>query len=1073
MLSVFTFILASAQARTVTGHVIYEADGEPLIGATVVGVGEPSSHGTATDYDGNFTIKVSPSCTMLKVSYVGMHTAMVEIPPSNQVEVKLSSSQTNLDEVMVVAYGTAKKSSFTGSATVIDASAIEQTQANNALNALTGKVSGVQINNKTGEPGASNPEIRIRGISSINASNSPLVVLDGTPYSGDVNSINPADIESMTILKDAASNALYGARGANGVILITTKKGTKGEARVTFDASWGGNSKSTSDYETINDYAGYYETFARAYYNYAVANNNPDPLGFVNRNVLSGAGLGGYNIYSLPEGQNLFVDGVKINPNATLGNKIVNEATGQEYLLIPDDWKKAAYKNSFRQDYNFSVSQAGDKSNFYASFGYLDNDGIVDQTYYKRLTGRLSADIMAKSWLKIGGNVSYTHSKGANMNSLEAGKDNSTGNIFAITNQIAPIYPLYMRDGAGNLIYDKYGMALYDYGGAVAGHPTYSDGIARPILGGSNAVQQQKLDTSEYTTNSVVGNGFIEVRFLKDFKFTSNNSFSYRNERWKSMVNPYYGQYAYMNGMLDIESDGYLDYQYQQLLNWNHDFGLHSVGVLLGHENYWQKSDVLYGGASNSIIPLFGELSGYVTQNGKPGSYQVDYNTEGWFGRVNYEYDNRYFASASFRRDGSSRFHPSHRWGNFWSVGGAWLMSNEKFMEPYEWVNELKLKLSYGEQGNDGIGDFRYINTYQIVNSNGTPSVQPYVLGNEDITWEKGGNLNYGVEFGLFNNRLSGQIEGFWRKTSDMLFSFPLPPSYGYTSYYANIGDMTNTGFELDLNGTIVDTRDITWTVNANLTYYKNKITRLPDERKTMKIINMDNNQEVGGFSSTNYFYGEGLPIYSYYMKSYAGVDEKGHALYWADVEQEDGTTQRKAVEYNKADYYVCGNALPKAYGGFGTKLQVYGFDFSVDFTYQLGGKVYDTDYKTLMTAPGSHHLGYAIHEDALNSWSADNKNSDLPRWTYNEGDEGNSSDRWLVSASCLTLQNLNCGYSLPGSVTRKIGIERIRLYLNCDNIYTWSKRKGLDPRQSITGETTNAYYAPMRTISGGINVTF
>lgn len=284
---------------------------------------------------------------------------------------------------------------------------------------------------------------------------------------------------------------------------------------------------------------------------------------------------------------------------------------------------------------------------------------------------------------------------------------------------------------------------------------------------------------------------------------------------------------------------------------------------------------------------------------------------------------------------------------------------------------------------------------------------------------------------------------------------------------------MTNTGFEIDLTGTLFDTRDVTWTVSANLTYYKNKITMLPDERKTMKVLDIENGKEVGGFSSGNYFYGEGLPIYSYHLKSYAGVDENGKALYWADVKKEDGTTERQRVDYNNADYYVCGNALPKAYGGFGTRLDFYGFDFSVDFTYQLGGKVYDGNYQTLMTAPGQNHRGYAIHQDALDSWTAENQNGALPRWNYNEGNEGNTSDRWLVSASCLTLQNLNFGYSLPGTITRKIGIERVRLYLNCDNLYTWSKRKGLDPRQSITGESTNAYYAPMRTVSGGINVTF
>ncbi|MDE6248237.1 MAG: TonB-dependent receptor [Paramuribaculum sp.] len=1065
MLALFAVVVASAQTRTVTGQVIFENDGEPLIGATVVPVGMAGNVGTATDLDGNFTLKVANDCHQLKVSYVGMTTATVDIT-GQPLLIKLHSSQTQLDEVMVVAYGTAKRSAFTGSATVIDASAIEQTQANNALNALTGKVSGVQINNQTGEPGASNPTIRIRGVSSVNASNSPLIVLDGTPYSGDVNNINPNDIESMTILKDAASNALYGARGANGVILITTKKGAKGEARVTLDASWGSNSKATSDYETIDDPRAYMEAFGRAYYNYAINNGQApaDALAFVNRNVVNQ--LGGYSVFSYPEGENLFVDGSRLNPNATLGSIYTNPYTGEQLYLTPDNWRDAAYKHGLRQDYNLSVSKSDDKYNFFASFGYLSNEGIVDNTNYKRITGRLSADIMAKSWLKIGGNVSYTNASGSNMGEQDAGSTTSSGNIFAITNQIAPIYPLYIRNAQGQIMTDPAnGLRLYDYG----------DGEwygVRPILSSSNAVQQQQLDSNDYRTNSVNGNGFFEVRFLRDFKFTSNNAFSYTNTRSKSYVNPYYGQYADMRGQLYVESAGTLDYQFQQLLNWSHDFGLHSVAVLLGHENYWKKYDYLTGNRSNSLLPLAPEMAGYVIV-GSTTSYTTDYNTEGWFGRVNYNYDNRYFGSASFRRDGSSRFDPSHRWGNFWSIGAAWLISSEKFMEPYEWVNNLKLKFSYGEQGNDGIPDFLYRDTYEVINSDGVASVKPYRKGNADITWEKGGNLNAGVEFGLFNNRLSGQIEGFWRKTSDMLFSFPMPPSMGYTSYYDNIGDMVNKGFEIELNGTVINTRDLTWSINANLTWYKNRITRLAEENKTLKRPELKNGKMHPGFSSGNYFIGENQSIYTYHMKAYAGTDDEGHALYYYQDTDENGNTVRKTTtSFSGADYYLCGTALPSVYGGFGTKLQWREFDFSVDFTYQLGGKVLDTDYMTLMTAPSSGHRGYAIHKDALDSWTAE-RPTDIPVWQYMEGYNDGVSDRWLTSASCLTLQNLNFGYSLPGNITRKIGIERVRFYLNCDNLATWSKRKGLDPRQSINGETTNAFYAPIRTVSGGINVTF
>ena len=1049
--ALITTITVMAQNQTVSGTVT-SADGEPLAGATVMGVG--TTIGTATDVDGNFTLSLPAKVKKLHVSYVGMNSRDVDITPGKMTIVLDGTNM--LDEVISVAYGTAKRSAFTGSASVLDASEIEQVQVTNPVDALKGKVSGVQINSASGAPGNSSPTVLIRGISSINAGNSPLIVLDGTPYDGGLDNISTQDIESMTVLKDAASNALYGARGANGVILITTKKGKQGNARVTLDAKWGQNSRAISDYDVISSPAQYYEVFGRALGNYAARVGGYDDaraLSFANANLI---GLLGYNVYSIPQGENMLVDGYKLNPNAVLGNTYT-AADGSEYLLLPDDWSDAIYKNSLRQEYNLSVSQGTDKGSFYASASYLNNEGITINSGYERFTGRLAADLQAKKWLKVGANMSYTHYE-SKFNG-DDGSSSSSGNIFAVNNVLAPIYPLYVRDAQGNIMKDSNGNTMYDYGdGMNLGLPS------RPVFSQANPLSQNILDVSKYTGNAMTASGYAEIRFLRDFKFTTNNSVNLYEQRQTAVTNPFYGQYAESNGIVSKYSTRRIDYTYQQLLNWARQFGDHNINVLLGHENYWNKYSYLYASRSNMLLPGNEELDGAII-DGSSSSYETDYNNEGWFGRVNYDYDSKYFGSVSLRRDASSRFDPDHRWGTFWSASAAWIISKEAFFQA-PWVDMLKLKVSYGEQGNDNIGNFRYINTYTIVNAGGHPAAIPNTLGNKNITWEKGGNLNYGVDFSLFNERLTGTIEGFYRKTSDMLFSFPLPPSYGYTSYYDNVGDMVNKGFEIDLHGDIIRTRDITWSANLNLTWYKNKITRLPEERKTMTVDGVD------GYSSGSYFYGEGEPLYTYRIKKFAGVNkENGNSMWYY---KDKNTGELKTTEtYSQGDFFLCGTALPDVYGGFGTSVNAFGFDFSIDFNYQLGGQVYDGTYAGLMSSPYQQSRGRSFHKDLLNAWTPENNNSNIPYMMYSDQYVTSTSDRFLTSASYLALQNINFGYTIPSKLTKKMEVERIRLYLSCDNVALWSKRKGLDPRQSITGSVTNAYYAPIRTISGGINVTF
>ena len=1061
-------LCASAQTRTVKGVVVYAGDQEPLPGATILPVG--GGNGVATDIDGNFTLEVPAKVTKLNVSYVGMVTKQVTIT-SGEMRIELTNSENNLDEVMVVAYGTAKKSTYTGSAAVVKSEDINKIQSSNATNALNGRVSGVQLNNASGQPGATSPTIRIRGISSISAGNAPLYIVDGAPYDGDINNISSQDIESMTVLKDAASTALYGARGANGVIVITTKKGKQGEAKVSLDAKWGANTRATQDYNFITSPAQYYEAYYGALKNYYLGNGMTDVAAHAqaNASMIYGDGTGlGYNVYNVPEGQYLIGVNGKLNPNATLGN-VVNG-----YYLTPDNWLDEAYKNSLRQEYNLAINGGTDRSSFYASLSYLDNEGITANSDYQRFTGRMKADYQVKNWLKVGGNFSYSR---FDANSLgEDGSSNSSGNVFAYATQMAPIYPLYVRDAQGNIMKDDNGFAIYDFGSKD------NAGLSRPFLSGANPYATNQLDTDNYEGNAFTAQGFFEVKFLKDFKFTWNSGVTIDETRSTSFTNPYYGQYATSNGISTISHSRSTAQNHQQLLTWGRQFGKSNVDVMVGHEYYAYNYKYLYGSKSNFFDPNNTELAGGIIESGT-NSYQSDYNTEGFFGRVQYDFDGRYFASASFRRDASSRFHPDNRWGNFWSAGAAWNIAKEDFFTA-EWVDLLKYKLSYGSQGNDNITNYLYTNTYEIVNSGGNPSAVPYRMGNKDITWETQGNFNTGIDFGFWNGRFSGTLEYFYRKTTDMLFSFPLSPSMGYTSYAANVGDMRNQGVELELQGTPIATRDFSWDLRLNLTHYKNKITYLPEERKTMECSGVE------GYSSGSYYYGEGISLYTFRMRQYAGVNENGESMWYYDAEEprvdaagqpvmgEDGKqvmdkVRKTTTQYDDADYYLCGTALPDLYGGFGTTLNFKGFDLSVDFGYQIGGQVYDGDYAGMMSSPTASSKGTNFHADIFKSWSTANPNSNIPRFQFGDSYSTATSDRFLTDASYLSLNNINFGYTLPLAVTRKAGMDKVRIYFAADNIWVWSKRQGLDPRQSITGSVTNSYYAPIRTLSGGLSVTF
>ena len=1051
-------------SKTLGGSVIDES-GEPVIGAQVTVKG--SKTGAVTDVDGNFSLPatIKPG-TELVINYLGMESQTVKAAPG--MKVSLRSQDRQLDEVIVVAYGEQKKSSFTGSAGVVDSKSLEKRQVNNVMDALQGNVSGLQSFQRSGSPDAT-PEFRIRGFSSLNAGNDPLIVLDGVPYDGLWSSINPADVASVSVLKDAASNALYGARGANGVIIVTTKKGTQGKATITLDAKLGWSSRSSQRYETIDDPAQYIETYYGSLYRANIANGQTPYKAHANANATlykpSGEGGLGYLPYSVPDGQYLIGDNGKLNPNATLGNRIYNN--GHVYTIMPDDWLDETYRTALRQEYNLSINGGNQQAQFYGSLGYLKNDGIVIGSDYERYTARMKATYQANKWLKVGGNINFAHSNTNNANEDDPTVTSAANNIFYQTAFMAPIYPVYLRDGEGNILYNEYG-AVGDYGdGMYLGAK-----LVRPYLSQCNGIIDAALNTNNTVSNTFTLNGFADINIWDGLSATVTGSVYNSSNRMTKTTNPYYG-YGYMsypNGYVYKYDYNYYSVNFQQLLKYAKSFGKHNVSLLAGHESYKHTYDYMTGDRKN-MFSYFGnqELNGATTMLNN-SSYQSNYNTEGWLFRGLYDYDGKYFGQLSYRRDASSRFHPKHRWGNFYSFGGAWIITKESWMKDIAWLNELKLKASFGQNGNDNIGDFLYTDTYKINKGEGNEiGLTLKDIGNENITWETVTNVNAGIEFAVLGSRLRGSIDYFYRKTTDMLCTVKVPLSQGYAGYSSNIGDMANKGVEIELEGDPIHTKDIKWTIGANLTAYKNKILKLNDDNKYNTL------DGHAGYTSGSYYYGEGLPIYTWRLKKYAGVSDEGLSMWYIHDANGNLTTTTNPTDITKdEDYFDCGTVLPDFYGGFNTSVSAYGFDFNLSFAYSVGGKAMDWGYQSLMSNPTAGATGMAFHKDLLKAWTETNTQTNVPRLQYGDEYSAATSDRFLTDASWLSLQNISLGYTFPKKWISPLGLSNVRLYVSGENLAYWSKRKGFDPRVTYDGsESSNVNYAPARTFTAGLSVQF
>ena len=1035
--------LATAQTQTVTGVVISEEDGQPVIGASVLV--KDTQLGTITGIDGDFKLtNVPSSAKTIVISYIGMQT--VEVAIKENIKVYMKSDSEMLDEVMVVAYGTAKKSAFTGSASVVKGEELEKRQVSNLTNALSGTVSGVQTTSSNGQPGTS-ATVRIRGIGSMYASNTPLYVVDGMPFEGDISSINTQDIESMTVLKDAAAAALYGARGANGVILVTTKKGKTGEATITAEARWGVNSRMIKNYDVLERPDTYMENLYTAlyngyYYNSGYTAENAHQT--ANSKLVSSLG---YQIYTVPTDQYLIGRNGRLNPNATLG---YNDG---DFYYTPDNWADNSFSNEMRQEYNISARGGTEKMNYYISAGYLTDNGVIANSGFDRISTRLNVDYQLKEWLKVGSNVGYTNSTSRYPG--EQTNSSSSMNAFYIANMIAPIYPMFVRDATGTIMRDpNTNRPVYDYGDG------YSTNFSRNFMSISNPASDLAYNTTEYLMDILDAKWFANVDIFDGLTFKATLGLHIDNTRYHDVGNKYYGQSANYGGSVQQQSSRSYVLEQQYLLNYKKEFGKHNIDALVGYESMEYNSESVYALGYNMYSDKNWTVSNVIDKINGSGSF-AEIARIGLLSRVSYDFDTKYYVSASYRRDASSRFHPDNRWGDFFSFSAAWDIAKEGFMSDAEWVNMLKVKASYGEQGNDGIGNnYAYLDQYQVTGAEGVFADGTLTYkGNKDITWETSKAFNAGVDFSLFQGKLGGTVEYFSRQTSDMLYYKPMAPSNGYTEFPMNIGSMRNSGWEIELNYTPVETNDVKWTINANATFLKNEIIELHPDLK-------------GEMISGSQVYREGESIYQFYMVEYAGVDPKtGLAQYWAKEGDEEFKTDDWSKAYN-TNRKGTGDIMADVYGGIGTTVEFYGFDFSVQCAYQFGGKMYDNGYASLMHGGTSSDAGQNWHKDILNAWSPENTNTNIPRLDAIDSYTNSLSTRFITSSDYFSINNITLGYTLPKRWTNALGVESLRLYGAADNVALFSARQGFDPRMGYTA-ATSASYSALRTISGGVKLTF
>ena len=1047
-------VSAQNKAITVSGKVT-DKTGQPVISAGVFIKG--TTVGTVTDFDGNYTLPNVPSDAVLTASNLGYTTAEQAVNGKSVVDFVLQDESVILDDVIVVAYGTAKKESFTGSASVVKGDELSKRPVGNLTKSFEGAVAGVQVTSGGGQPGEG-ASIMVRGAGSVNASSSPLYVVDGVPYDGAISAINPADIETMTVLKDASAGALYGARGANGVIVITTKKGNADRVNVSYKGNFGVASRALKRYDLVG-MSDYVELTYEALRNSAQYGTGMD---FEAASVYAADNLG------------QTIGGLKnpeyYNPYKNYSwSDLIDKGTGKiredAVAAWNENWMdEISNEKAFRTEHVLSVSGGSEKTTYLYSLGYYKENGTLQNTDFDRFTGRISGDVQATDWFKTGMSVSLAHS----LADFQDASGSETSNVWYTAQFMAPVYPVYLKDMQGNDVLDAAGNRQYEYG------DEKDNGYANRVTAqGFNSKAELFNNKAYYKRNSVSARTFLKFgtvnkdALLYGLNLDVNLGVDFTDYGRTTTNDKYHGNAASQGGTVSKYNTRTMSYTLNELLTYRRKFSEHSIDLLAGHEYYRYNYNYQLGSKSG-IVDGIDELGSAVTTLTNT-SYSNDYAIESVLARVNYGYRDRYYFDASWRTDGSSRFHKSNQWGNFWSVGASWRISEEDFMKSTsDWLNNLTLKASYGVQGNDNLGSY-YVwqGRFSYGWSNGTrPGSTASSIENKLVTWEKNGNLNTGLEASMFGGRLTSTIEYYSRKTRDMLLSNPLAISSGFSGYDDNVGSMVNRGVEASLRGVIFDRQDFHWDASLMLSMNRNKVTALTSS------------QDVINYGSV--VIEKNKPIYTFYMSKSAGVSPStGHQLYYAYYRY--AVDKSGSVVTEKCDEYVTDNvalaSLSKYY--FGSRQALFSgsfssnftflknFDFSFLTTFSVGGKIYDSLYGGAMNVT---YAGNNWHRNVLRRWQQPGDITDVP--LVEIGGSRVSTGEELIDASYFAIKNITFGYTLPSSLTKKAGIGACRVFITADNLALFCNMDGMDPQYNFTG-TVSYTYSPSRVVAAGIDINF
>ena len=831
---------------------------------------------------------------------------------SKPLRIQLRSDANSLDEVVVVAYGTQKKTSLTGAIQEVKSEEILLRPTSSVASALEGTVTGVQVNSTYGAPGQ-DPDIRIRGIGTVNGSSKPLYVIDGVPFGGNISDLNPQDIESMSVLKDAASAALYGNRASNGVILITTKKGKQGKLNMTADIKLGTFTRGIPEYDVMKANQWMEAQWLNMKHNRMSAGDDAaTAAAYASENLIADRLY--LNIYNAADNA-LFTSDGKLTTTSMKG-------TYGEDL----DWFDQAIRNGFRQEYNINANGATDKADYLFSVGYLKEDGYIKTSGFDRLSGRAAVNVQPVKWFKAGFNVNATHQT---FDTRYSTGTNAYANPWMYCRNIAPIYPVHLHDvTTGQYILDDFGAKQYDGG-------SYIDANGQVVNTRNQFVDRHLMWESELNKDKTIRNTMNAIAYADfilpyNFTFTLKANLNTRHSEENSYDSAVIGDGKGNQGRGKREDYRYKDWAFQQQLHWSHEFGVHSVDALIGHENYSWQRNYLYGYKTTEVVPSLNNLNNF-TDITHLYDYNDTYRTESYLGRVRYGYDNRYNVEASFRRDGSSRFHKDARWGNFWSVGANWVISNEAFMKKADWVNYLKLRADYGEVGNDAGSD--YYGYMALYNSTQNANVGAFwidQLQNYDLKWETGQSWGIGIDGRLFN-KLNFSLEYFDKRNKDLLFKVYNPLSAGATStsdaestITKNLGTISNKGVEFSFDVDVFKNRDWHINVGADITFLKNEVVKLPEQNKdgiidgTKKIVEGKSRYEFFTYTWEGINTANGFSLYKFNDDDYfftkdgqtfgntEGTEITGENLNTVVVI--DGKAYSYITTYGKREYWLEGS---------------------------------------------------------------------------------------------------------------------------------------------------------------------